>query len=137
MTIKSVSVFHALPNTRRQLLQGVAATGVCASLWPWPSLAAASPVFDAKSLAQLAKVLGAKSVTASAEVRLSTLDYAENGAAVPVDMPEPLPELTMAEREVCDTRGLRRRRARAHPCRPGARRVAPAAALEQHWRCRR
>lgn len=86
MTIKSVCVFHALPNTRRQLLQGVAATGVCASLWPWPSLAAASSVFDTKSLAQLAKALGAKSVTASAEVRLNTLDYAENGAAVPVDI---------------------------------------------------
>ncbi len=46
----------------------------------------AQTAWDAKTLAQVLKALGAKSLTASADVRLNTLDYAENGAAVPVDM---------------------------------------------------
>jgi hypothetical protein len=75
---------HALKATRRAWLQHTAATGaglVCPAL-AW----AASPAFEGKTLAQVAKALGAKTLSASAEVRLNTLDYAENGAAVPVDM---------------------------------------------------
>lgn len=80
-------IHHTPGHTRRQLLQGTAAAGVCASLGAWPTLAvAASPAFEAKTLTQVAKALGAKSVTASVDVRLNTLDYAENGAAVPVDI---------------------------------------------------
>lgn len=74
-------------HTRRQLLQGAAAGGVLATLGAWPSQAlASSPAFEAKTLAQVAKALGAKSVAVSADVRMTTLDYAENGAAVPVDI---------------------------------------------------
>ena len=73
--------------TRRELLQQAVAGGVCLSLGMGPVQAvAASPAFDGKTLAQVAKALGAKSVAASADVRLNTLDYAENGAAVPVDI---------------------------------------------------
>ncbi len=43
-------------------------------------------VWQAKNLEQALKSLGAKSVGASTEVRLNTLDYAENGSAVPVDI---------------------------------------------------
>ena len=42
-------------------------------------------------MAQVAKALGAKSVAPSADVHLNTLDYAENGAAVPVDIATSLP----------------------------------------------
>ena len=71
--------------TRRKLLQHLAARGVCLAGGAWPGLAVAS-AFEGKNLAQVAKALGAKSLTASADVRLNTLDYAENGAAVPVDI---------------------------------------------------
>ncbi len=72
---------------RRGLLRCVAVAGVCVPFILWPDLAqATTPAFEGKSLAQVAKALGAKSVTASADVRLNTLDYAENGAAVPIEM---------------------------------------------------
>ncbi len=72
---------------RRQLLQHAAASGACLAYGVRPALALASaPVFEGKTLAQVAKALGAKSIAASADVRLNTLDYAENGAAVPVDI---------------------------------------------------
>jgi thiosulfate oxidation carrier complex protein SoxZ len=75
---------HAI---RRKFLQHMATSGVCLAYGLRPALALAStPVFAFKTLAQVAKALGAKSVAASADVRLNTLDYAENGAAVPVDI---------------------------------------------------
>jgi thiosulfate oxidation carrier complex protein SoxZ len=53
----------------------------------WPSwVGASAPVFERKTLAEVAKALGAKSLTPSADVKLNTLDYAENGASVPIDI---------------------------------------------------
>lgn len=74
-------------STRRVWLQQA---GVCSGLlsvgwWPAQS-SAAQAEWDAKTLPQALKALGAKSVAASTEVRLNTLDYAENGSAVPVDI---------------------------------------------------
>ena len=78
--------------TRRKFLQHVATSGVCLAYGLRPALALAStPVFAGKTLAQVAKALGAKSVAPSADVHLNTLDYAENGAAVPVDIATSLP----------------------------------------------
>jgi len=55
--------------------------------WACPVwVGAASPAFEGKTWAQVARALGAKSLMASADVRLNTLDYAENGAAVPIEM---------------------------------------------------
>ena len=79
-------------TTRRRLLERAAASGVWLTCGAWPQLArATSPAFEGKTLAQVAKALGAKSVATSADVRLNTLDYAENGAAVPVDISTSLP----------------------------------------------
>jgi sulfur-oxidizing protein SoxY len=77
---------------RRTLLHSATAQSLLWStgLWSWP-VQAAGAAFESKTLAQVVKALGAKSLAASNEVRLSTLDYAENGAAVPVDMATRLP----------------------------------------------
>ena len=77
---------------RRTLLHRATAQSLLWStgLWSWP-VQAAGAAFESKTLAQVVKALGAKSLAASNEVRLSTLDYAENGAAVPVDMATRLP----------------------------------------------
>lgn len=74
-------------TTRRHILgcSAVSSLWLAYGAWPQPGWAAQS-AFDGKSLAQVAKALGAKSLAASADVRLNTLDYAENGAAVPVDI---------------------------------------------------
>jgi thiosulfate oxidation carrier protein SoxY/thiosulfate oxidation carrier complex protein SoxZ len=77
---------------RRTLLQNATVQSLLwsAGVWSRPAQAAL-PVFESKTLAQVVKALGAKSLAASADVRLSTLDYAENGAAVPVDIATKLP----------------------------------------------
>jgi thiosulfate oxidation carrier complex protein SoxZ len=78
--------------TRRACLQQAACAGVGMSAAVWSSWANANaPVFDRKTLADLAKALGAKSLTPSADVKLNTLDYAENGASVPMDIGTSLP----------------------------------------------
>ncbi len=72
---------------RRQLIARAVASGAGLTCFAWPFCAQASPTaFEGKSLAQVAKALGVKSLAASADVRLNTLDYAENGASVPVDI---------------------------------------------------
>ena len=54
--------------TRRKFLQHVATSGVCLAYGLRPALALAStPVFAGKTLAQVAKALGAKSVAPSAD----------------------------------------------------------------------
>jgi len=71
---------------RHWLLQACAWTAVLPAA-VWPALVQAGwPASEGKSLAQVLKALGAQSLTASAEVRLNTLDYAEDGASVPVDI---------------------------------------------------
>lgn len=82
-------------TTRRQWLHrvGTSGVGVMGGAWPMVS-SAASASFESQTLAQLAKALGAKSLAASTDVRLNTLDYAENGAAVPVDIRTSLPGVT-------------------------------------------
>ncbi len=73
--------------SRRECLQQAAglSAGMAATVWPsW--VGASSPVFERKTLADVAKALGAKSLTLSADVKLNTLDYAENGASVPMDI---------------------------------------------------
>ena len=91
-TRRAVRTTDGTRISRRTLLQQVALASVCLAGGAWPGLAlAAAPAFEGKSLAQVAKALGAKSLTASADVRLNTLDYAENGAAVPVDISTSLP----------------------------------------------
>lgn len=73
--------------SRRQWLERTLLSGVCAGASAWPLKAwAAPPVFESKTLLQVAKALGAQSLAATADVRLDTLDYAENGAAVPVTL---------------------------------------------------
>jgi thiosulfate oxidation carrier complex protein SoxZ len=77
---------------RRAWLQQAACAGVGMSAAVWPSWAIANAsVFDRKTLAEVAKALGAKSLTLSADVKLNTLDYAENGASVPMDISTSLP----------------------------------------------
>lgn len=76
--------------SRRAVLRRATVAGVSASLGSWSGLVLAAS-FESRSLAQVAKALGAKSLAASADVRLNTLDYAENGAAVPVDIGTALP----------------------------------------------
>jgi thiosulfate oxidation carrier complex protein SoxZ len=81
-----------MPIRRRTLLHSLAAPPLWWSLGLWTRPAqAATAAFEGKTLAQVVKALGAKSLTASADVRLGTLDYAENGAAVPVDIATKLP----------------------------------------------
>ena len=82
----------AVRTSRRVWLQHAAAGSACVALGVWSGRVVANhPAFEGKSLAQVARALGAKSVMASADVRLNTLDYAENGAAVPVEISSALP----------------------------------------------
>lgn len=76
-----------MPIRRRTLLQNTTAHALLWSTGAWSRPAQATlPAFEGKTLAQVVKALGGKSLVASPDVRLSTLDYAENGAAVPVDI---------------------------------------------------
>jgi len=76
-------------NTRRHTLQqgaAVAALLAAAGLWPQVARAAGnSKAFDARSVAEATRLLGATAApAASAEVTLQAPDIAENGAEVAV-----------------------------------------------------
>lgn len=74
-------------TTRRQWLQHTVASGLSmSSIGLSLAASAASPAFESKTLLQVAKSFGAKSLSPSAEVQLNTLDYAENGGSVPMDL---------------------------------------------------
>jgi len=76
---------------RRELLQhgaSVAALLMAAGLLPTPARADApgwpAAAFDAKTMADALKALGASAPTASAEITVQGPDIAENGAVVPL-----------------------------------------------------
>ncbi len=81
--------------TRRQLLQRSAnLAGLLAGLGLLPTAAQAawnSAAFDAKSPAELFKLLGAAAPVASSAVSITGPDIAENGAVVPVGAATTLP----------------------------------------------
>ena len=76
---------------RREVLKrssALASLMLTAGVWPGVSLAQAtayaSAAFEAKSMADLAKVLGMQAPVASKDINLQAPDIAENGAVVPV-----------------------------------------------------
>ncbi|HSI51634.1 MAG TPA: thiosulfate oxidation carrier protein SoxY [Ideonella sp.] len=82
-------------TTRRELLsQGAALAGLLAAggLLPGGALAAWNgAAFDAKSLPELMKALGAAAPVESKDVTLTAPDIAENGAVVPIALATTLP----------------------------------------------
>ena len=85
-------------STRRQLLSRSArVAGMLAALGLLPGLAQAQAVgynaaaFDAKTMAEAMKALGANAPTESNEVTITAPDIAENGAVVPVGAATALP----------------------------------------------
>jgi sulfur-oxidizing protein SoxY len=89
-------------NQRRQVLKAgsgaallsiLAAAGIIS-----PSMALADwnkSAFDAKSMADTLKALGASSTAESKDVQVTGPDIAENGAVVPVGVSSSLPNVTM------------------------------------------
>ena len=86
-------------NTRRAVLtQSAQVAGMLATLGLLPGIAQAQTVagynsaaFDAKTLAEVMKALGAAAPVESKDVTLSGPDIAENGAVVPVGAATTLP----------------------------------------------
>ena len=82
-------------HTRRQMLQRSAAVAAAmGGLGPLPAAAQAAwstAAFEAKSMAEALKALGAAAPTASKDVTLTGPDIAENGAVVPVSAACTLP----------------------------------------------
>jgi sulfur-oxidizing protein SoxY len=82
-------------TTRRHLLQRSAAVAgllAGAGLLPAPAQAAwTQAAFDAKTLAEMLKALGAGAPVESKDVTLTGPDIAENGAVVPVAVASSLP----------------------------------------------
>ncbi len=83
---------------RREVLKrssALASLMLTAGVWPGVSLAQAtayaSAAFEAKSMADLAKVLGMQAPVASKDINLQAPDIAENGAVVPVGASTTLP----------------------------------------------
>ena len=83
---------------RREMLKrssALASLMLTAGVWPGVSLAQAtayaSAAFEAKSMADLAKVLGMQAPVASKDINLQAPDIAENGAVVPVGASTTLP----------------------------------------------
>jgi sulfur-oxidizing protein SoxY len=87
-----------MPTTRRQLLSRSArVAGMLAALGLLPGVAQAqvaaynSAAFDAKTMAEVMKALGAGAPTESRDVTITGPDIAENSAAVPVAVATALP----------------------------------------------
>jgi sulfur-oxidizing protein SoxY len=85
-------------NQRRELLQrsaGLAAMLMATGLLPRVAAAQAAlynaAAFDAKSMADVMKALGASAPVASADVTIQGPDIAENGAVVPLGAASALP----------------------------------------------
>lgn len=78
--------------SRREALQrGVVASLLLGSGFFPATTHAMKPVFEGKTLQEVAQALGAGSVALSKEVVLTVLDVAENGADVPVALSTTLP----------------------------------------------
>lgn len=75
-----------MPNRRETLKQSAAVAGLLASTGLFPQLAHAytKAAFEAKSLADVVKAMGASAPTESKDVSLQAPDIAENGAVVPL-----------------------------------------------------
>lgn len=83
-------------HTRREILSRSAqVAGMLAALGMLPALARATPyvtaAFDAKTMSELMKALGAGAPVESKEVTITGPDIAENGAVVPVGASTALP----------------------------------------------
>lgn len=83
-------------HTRREILSRSAqVAGMLAALGMLPALAQATPyvtaAFDAKTMSELMKALGASAPVESKEVTITGPDIAENGAVVPVGASTALP----------------------------------------------
>lgn len=83
-------------HTRREILSRSAqVAGMLAALGMLPALARATPyvtaAFDAKTMSELMKALGASAPVESKEVTITGPDIAENGAVVPVGASTALP----------------------------------------------
>jgi len=81
-------------NRREMLARSAAVAGLMAAAGLLPSAAQAAwnqPAFEAKSLADVMKALGAGAPTESKDVTVTGPDIAENGAVVPVGAASALP----------------------------------------------
>jgi sulfur-oxidizing protein SoxY len=82
-------------TTRRRLLcHATRVAGLLAATGPWPAAAQTSPnaqAFEAKTLAELAKLLGGSTPAESKDVTITGPDIAENGASVTVGFATTLP----------------------------------------------
>ena len=84
------------PLTRRNALQHTAAVATLLAgtgLFPQYAFAFNKNAFEAKSLADVVKALGASAPVASKDVSLTAPDIAENGAVVPLGAASTLPGL--------------------------------------------
>jgi sulfur-oxidizing protein SoxY len=92
-----MDLFKEIPmQTRRETLQHsavVAGMLLTAGLLPQQALAYNKAVFDAKSLAEVAKALGAGAPVESKDVTIGGPDIAENGAVVPLTASTTLPSV--------------------------------------------
>ncbi len=80
-----------MKSTRRQMLaHSTAIVGMLATAGLFPT-AAKADAFEAKSLADVLKALGAGAPTASKDITLTAADIAENGAVVPLGLSTDLP----------------------------------------------
>ena len=75
-----------MPARRQALRQGaaVAALLAAAGLWPLPARAFSKAAFEAKTVADALKALGAGMPLESKDVLLTAPEIAENGAVVPI-----------------------------------------------------
>ena len=82
-------------QTRRETLKQTAVVAglLAAAGFPQFALAYNKAAFDAKSTAEVAKILGAGSLTESKDVAITGPDIAENGAVVPLGVASSLPNL--------------------------------------------
>jgi sulfur-oxidizing protein SoxY len=85
---------ETLMSTRRETLQqGAAVAALLAAAGLLPQAANASPAFEAKTVADALKALGAAAPTQSGDVTLTAPDIAENGAVVPMGVSTKLPNV--------------------------------------------
>jgi sulfur-oxidizing protein SoxY len=85
--------------TRRNVLRALAFTATGASAiaagWMWPFAAFAAgwnkAAFDARTLSDAIKLIGASDATESAQIQLKAPEIAENGAIVPVEITSEIP----------------------------------------------
>ena len=83
-----------LPNRRHLLCHATRVATLLAATGLWPAAAQTGPnaqAFEAKTLAELARLLGGSTPTESKDESISGPDVAENGAAVTVSFATTLP----------------------------------------------